>query len=997
MTMTLLLLAAVLDTPGANTAAGLRAPEGFEVIEYAGSELANDIVRMTLDPKGRIVVSGRGYIKALVDDDGDGRADRAIDVADGPKDGAMGLLWEGSSLFVIGDGGLRRYRDADGDGNGRVDGPSELIRSLKTGGEHDAHALRRGLDGWLYVLCGNMTGIDASFVQTPASPIRDPVAGCVVRFSPDLTTSEVVADGFRNAYGMDFDADGELFTFDSDNERCVSLPWYEFTRFYHVIPGGHHGWLAPQRAEWWRSPPYFPDVVPPVATLGRGSPTGVACYRHAQFPAPYRGGFFLLDWTFGRVYFLPLERSGASYTGRPRVFLDAVGDNGFAPTDLVVHPDTGDLFISIGGRGTRGAVYRVRHLAGFQRRAGADIATPSRSLEWHPALHGALIEEATGADAPARLRALLGLARHRGHFRAEEVRGAVQANWDHDDRAIRRATALLIATLGGDDVRILDRAAQTPRERATLGLGLEKAGPADLIARGVGLLETPGADAESRLAGVRLIQRALGDMVAPSLRGTVWEGYSPRRDRLPGPDVLAPAAQAMRRAFPAGPTVLDREIGRTLAMIEDDDPASPSKVAGRLTDASPAVEDIHSLIVLARLRGPRGAEVTAQATRALLALDAKLARERLNRDRHWPLRVTEMVVELARKDPGLKDALLSDREFGRPDHALFARIPGFDRTRAAEVFLARAEAVAEYPWTADVVELIGLLPASRSLPALRRAWDSGGLEETILPMLAREPRAEDREKFLAGLRSLQPGIVRLGVEALAALPPGDEGEELLALIGALGRLPEGPEQAALRDRIVAALRRRTGQAPGTDRRAWAEWLTTSHPDLAARLAGADGVDLASWKARLAALDWSRGDAGRGRVVFTRVGCAACHSGAQALGPDLRGVTGRFSRADLFTAVLQPSRDISPRYRTTLVATHAGDVYQGLVIYEAVDSLILQTGAVTTVRLDGQQVAARRPTDVSLMPPGLLDKLTDGEVADLYAYLRVLEDVQPGRR
>src|SRR5262249_41766191 len=150
----------------------------------------------------------------------------------GPKDGAMGLLWEGNTLFATGDGGLLRYRDADGDG--KADGPPELIRALKTGGEHCAHAIRRGPDGFLYVLCGNSSGIDRIYAQLPPSPIKEPSAGAVLRFTPDLKKSEIIADGFRNPYDMDFNADGELFTFDSDNERCVSLPWYEPTRFYHL-------------------------------------------------------------------------------------------------------------------------------------------------------------------------------------------------------------------------------------------------------------------------------------------------------------------------------------------------------------------------------------------------------------------------------------------------------------------------------------------------------------------------------------------------------------------------------------------------------------------------------------------------------------------------------------------------------------------------------------------------------------------------------------------
>src|SRR5262249_3625233 len=317
-----------------------------------------------IDPQGRVVVSGRGYIRVLVEDARTGKAARAIEVAAGPADGAMGLLWEGEWLYFTGGGGLCRYRVPRG--KDRAAGPAELIRKLKTGGEHDAHAIRRGPDGWLYVLCGNMTRVDKSYAQLPTSPVLAAVAGCVLRFTPDLKKSEIVADGFRNAYGMDFNLDGELFTFDSDNERCVTLPWYEFTRFYHVIPGGHYGWQAPRHAQWWRFPPYFSDVVAPVATLGRGSPTGVACYRHVQFPRAYRGGIFLLDWTFGRVYFLSLTRAGSTYCCEKQVFLESVGDNGFAPTALAVHPRTGDMFISIGGRGTRGAVYRIRYPRGMK-------------------------------------------------------------------------------------------------------------------------------------------------------------------------------------------------------------------------------------------------------------------------------------------------------------------------------------------------------------------------------------------------------------------------------------------------------------------------------------------------------------------------------------------------------------------------------------------------------------------------------------------------------
>ena len=83
------------------------------------------------------------------------------------------------------------------------------------------------------------------------------------------------------------------------------------------------------------------------------------------------------------------------------------------------------------------------------------------------------------------------------------------------------------------------------------------------------------------------------------------------------------------------------------------------------------------------------------------------------------------------------------------------------------------------------------------------------------------------------------------------------------------------------------------------------------------------------------------------------------------------------------------KEVLPRFRELNKIrgeTRDGKVYQGVVIYDAVDSLILQTGATTTVRLAGPEISARRIVPRSLMPAGLLDSLTDAEIVDLHAYL-----------
>ena len=150
-------------TPFANAEEplGVQVPDGFQVTLYADDDLAHDIYSMTIDSLGRVVVSGAGYVRILEDTDGDGRADSAKQFVDGPKTGAQGMHFYGRDLLCSGDAGLIRYRDQNADDV--ADGPPDVFLKIKTGGEHDLHAIRRGPDGWWYVIAGNMAGVDAQF------------------------------------------------------------------------------------------------------------------------------------------------------------------------------------------------------------------------------------------------------------------------------------------------------------------------------------------------------------------------------------------------------------------------------------------------------------------------------------------------------------------------------------------------------------------------------------------------------------------------------------------------------------------------------------------------------------------------------------------------------------------------------------------------------------------------------------------------------------------
>ncbi|HKX63109.1 MAG TPA: PVC-type heme-binding CxxCH protein, partial [Verrucomicrobiae bacterium] len=338
---------------------GLEVARGFTVSLYADASLADDIYALAINPRGEVVVTGPGYIRVLSDTDNDGFADTTTEFGQ-TETGGMGLCFDGDSLYIVSDGGLWRLRDVNGDN--LADGPAQKIIELPFA-EHGAHAIRKGPDGGLYLMVGNeakLSGFVGPVGPNGSHPIE---GGALLRMAPGGTGGfRVIAEGFRNAYDFDFNTDGDVFTYDSDAEADVLLPWYTPTRLFHVSPGGHHGWRLDGWKRSWPRPNYSPDTVDILARLGRGSPTGVAVYRHRQFPEDYRDGVFALDWTFGRVYFAPLEPEGATYSTETEIFLASIGSTGFAPTDIAVGRD-GSLFVSTGGRRSHGSVYRIQYTA----------------------------------------------------------------------------------------------------------------------------------------------------------------------------------------------------------------------------------------------------------------------------------------------------------------------------------------------------------------------------------------------------------------------------------------------------------------------------------------------------------------------------------------------------------------------------------------------------------------------------------------------------------
>ncbi len=141
---------------------------------------------------------------------------------------------------------------------------------------------------------------------------------------------------------------------------------------------------------------------------------------------------------------------------------------------------------------------------------------------------------------------------------------------------------------------------------------------------------------------------------------------------------------------------------------------------------------------------------------------------------------------------------------------------------------------------------------------------------------------------------------------------------------------------------------------------------------------------------------ANGDAGRGRRLFedaARSKCAACHAiggrGAM-LGPDLSGLGGgRSSPAEILDSILEPSAKIHPDYVSSVVALKSGRVVQGLLRPVSDHEVEVVTSATETVRVARSEIEEQAPSRVSLMPAGLHETLSPGEIADLLAFLGAL--------
>ena len=977
MTSLVLLTTLVISgqAPVAETIQFLKVNPGFQIQRFTNDAQTPDTYCISFGPKGQLLVSGKNYLRLVHDTNLDGVPDHFQDIRIRWSDAPTGHCWDENKIWFTGNQGLWVAELTD---DNKIIS-SKKVLEFKTGGEHEAHAVRKGPDGNIYVLCGNTTGIQKKHATHPHSPIKNPVAGTLLRYHPKIEKCEILVDGLRNPYGFDFNPEGEIFTYDSDNERCISLPWYEGTRLYHLVPFGRYGWWNPQRADTWRSPPWHADIQKPISNLGRGSPTGVACCFSPKFSNTMIGSMFIADWTFGKIWQCPLQKNGSSYISKPSVFIEPKGESGFAPTSIAFHPTTGEMFVSMGGRGTQGSIFRISPIQAVSSEAKPLIPSLKPIAEAPFA-----IKLLNGSDLIQKRRALEFLAAN--PEAGNPVAASMLADFlASDDPGIRHAA---IAWARNADESVLPQGSMTSRVANSLGLAAVEKHPAREGERAIIRLVGQSADLQEQLAAIRIVQMAMGNLPFEGDKAAAFDGY-----RVQG-NFWRPSDQQwgmLSKIYPSQRLELNTEIERTFAIGQPSHQEILAKLMASLLSEKDPIRQIHLLLVLARQGLPFQPKDLNLVAATLVDLESKMTSTGLKRDRNWPLRIQELHQSLASQNPNFNQALLSQKQFGLPGHTVFLKHLGTLEKQAASLF---ADAIIKSPdqqWSNSAVQALRLLDSTKAKPALRVLWGEHGLDEAIALLLLKDLQPEDLPKIYQVFPTVGPEQLTTILSSLKKVPSIPE-DKIILLAKRFPTLGKEPDQLSAKKAVLEFLQDRYPDSPrelGIE--PWLVWTSKNHPTLNRALQEAAGVNYADWQMRVANLKWENGNPTNGQKVFQQRKCSICHGGSAALGPSLEGISKRFSRDDLLQAIILPDKDVPNRYRATVYTTHQGKVITGMVIYDSAAGAMVQLGTGETMRLIGDEIASRKPTSKSLMPAGLLDGASDQEIIDLFAYLQ-----QPAR-
>lgn len=947
-------------------------PEGFEATLFAHEPAIRQPIAMTWDARGRLWVvesysyeewkrKGEDRIVILEDSNGDGRHDkRTVFWSKGNHFAGialgMGGVWvaDAPNVIFIPD---RNFDDVP-------DGPPEVILTgWTTTADHNmVNGLEWGPDGWLY---GRHGVLQWSRVGTPdtADENRTDVNCGIWRYHPLTKKFEHVVRGSTNPWGLDWDAQGEMFMSGNVNGHL-----------WHVIPGAYLERMHPttrtpyvyERLTMSADQPHYLGTAnwkrdwnrgalgrDGESSLGGGhSHCGAMIYLGDQWPADYRGKMFMANTHGRRINIDGLNPRGSSFVGQYEGDFLKANQSWFRGVTLLYGPD-GAVYLSDwtddgechdhdGVHRTSGRIFRITHgeapaWHGDLRKRSDDelVDLLGHPNAWFPRqsrliLRERALDESLSPSVPARLWLLVNLPELAESHRLEAL-------WTlHLTDGLQESQLLELSKhpLSGPSLRAW--AVRLLTDRVPLG----EATPSALLAMAK-------SDPSAR---VRLHLASAAQKLTP-------------RERIP----LLVALVARKEDH------ADAIVQRMLWYALEPSLAQTPEIAQQFVDG--ASETILRFIAR-RLFEPDLAQSKARQIAAKHCWRADMNPTRLGAALEGALVSLEKVSGLPLPDDWdrhLKLALSSDQQEIRQLGIRMAIISDH-----APTITSLIKAVSDNG-RSDGERLVDLQPLlkAKTRPEIDQLCDRllrrgpSSLRRAVLPELPKRPIEGWSDWLLSNWSTLSPGERSVGVDALSARR---ETAELLVNALANGKVARQEISASQAQQIVAMKNESMNELLDT------HWGSLKRSDANKRQSMERYRALISSSTRQPNLT-------NGGTLYQK-NCAACHQlfgEGGVLGPDLTG-SDRGNLDYLLQNLVDPSASVAADYRITIVTTKDGRVTTGALVEKDRSSIVLRT-LTGEERFATDEIRNRTLLKTSLMPEGLLETLSDEDVVDLIAFLR----------
>jgi len=139
----------------------------------------------------------------------------------------------------------------------------------------------------------------------------------------------------------------------------------------------------------------------------------------------------------------------------------------------------------------------------------------------------------------------------------------------------------------------------------------------------------------------------------------------------------------------------------------------------------------------------------------------------------------------------------------------------------------------------------------------------------------------------------------------------------------------------------------------------------------------------------------KGDVAKGRAVFERAesSCITCHKIGNLgvdFAPALSEIGTKLPKEAIYEAIINPNAGVSMGFETTQLTLKDGGAGLGIVRSETADEIVLALPGGVTNRFRKSDVAKREKLATSMMPSGLNQALSQGDLVNLVEYLASLK-------